>query len=128
MLPRPPISTRTDTLFPFTPLFRSSSTPAGQTGGVKPELTYKSIELQIDRAWDDKWAFNASYVWSKSEGNAEGPVNSDTEFADAGRTENFDDPWVNLRGYGYLANDRRHQLKLRGAYALAEHWRVGASV
>ncbi|GAB2611887.1 TonB-dependent receptor [Novilysobacter erysipheiresistens] len=106
----------------------SSSTPTGQTGWVKPERTYKSIELQIDRAWDDKWAFNASYVWSKSEGNAEGPVNSDTEFADAGRTENFDDPWVNLRGYGYLANDRRHQLKLRGAYALAEHWRVGASV
>ncbi|HEX5694631.1 MAG TPA: TonB-dependent receptor, partial [Arenimonas sp.] len=105
-----------------------NSTPTGQVGWVKPERTYTSLELQIDRAWDDKWAFNASYVWSKSEGNAEGPVNSDTEFADAGRTENFDDPWVNLRGYGYLANDRRHQFKLRGAYALSDRWRLGASM
>ena len=104
------------------------STPTGQAGWVKPERTYKSIELQLDRAWNDKWAFNASYVWSKSEGNAEGPVNSDTEFADAGRTENFDDPWVNQRGYGSLANDRRHQVKLRGAYAITERWRAGASL
>ena len=52
-------------------------------------------------------------------GNAEGPVNSDTDFADAGRTEAFDNPYVNFGAHGYLPNDRRHQLKLRGAYALA---------
>ena len=53
----------------------------------------------IDRAWDDKWSFNATYTLSCSKGNAEGPVNSDTDFADAGRTEAFDNPWVN---YGAL--------------------------
>lgn len=105
-----------------------NSTPTGQAGWVDPERTYKAVEFQLDRAWDGQWAFNASYVWSKSEGNAEGPVNSDTEFSDTGRTENFDDPWVNFRGYGYLANDRRHQIKLRGAYALSDYWRVGASL
>jgi outer membrane receptor for ferrienterochelin and colicin len=100
----------------------------GQRGWEKPERTYKAIELQLDRAWDDKWAFNASYTWSKSEGNAEGPVNSDTNFSDTGRTENFDDPWTNLDGYGPLANDREHQLKLRGTYAFNDHWQVAGTM
>lgn len=104
-----------------------NSTPTGQRGFVKPKRTYKAIELQIDRAWDDKWAFNATYVWSRSHGNAEGPVNSDTNFSDTGRTENFDDPFVNLHGSGPLANDREHQIKLRGAYAFNEHWQVAGT-
>ena len=82
----------------------------------------------LDRAWDDQWAMNASYTLSFSKGNAEGPVNSDFNFADAGRTEAFDDPWVNFGGDGYLANDRRHQIKVRGSYGLGEHWRFGAAL
>lgn len=100
----------------------------GQRGWTKPKRTYKAIELQLDRAWDEKWAFNASYTWSKSEGNAEGPVNSDTNFSDTGRTENFDDPWVNLGGNGPLANNREHQFKFRGAYAFNDNWQVGATL
>ena len=100
----------------------------GQRGWVKPKRTYKALEFQLDRAWDEKWAMNASYTWSKSEGNAEGPVNSDTNFGDTGRTENFDDPWVNLGGDGPLANNREHQFKLRGTYAFNENWQVGGSV
>ena len=100
----------------------------GQRGWVKPKRTYSAVEFQIDRAWDEKWAFNASYTLSWSRGNAEGPVNSDTNFDDTGRTENFDDPWVNFGGDGYLPNDRRHQLKLRGTYALTPHWLIGADV
>ncbi|MEG3790127.1 TonB-dependent receptor [Lysobacter sp. CCNWLW3] len=109
-------------------LYDDAGNYVGQTGWVKPRRTYKAIELQLDRAWDGRWAFNASYTYSKSEGNAEGPVNSDTDFADSGRTENFDNPWVNYNGYGYLANDRRHQLKLRGAYAVGDHWLFGATL
>ena len=100
----------------------------GQTGWSKPKRVYKAVEFQIDRAWDGKWALNASYTWSKSEGNAEGPVNSDTNFDDTGRTENFDNPWVNYRGYGPLANDRRHQVKVRGTYALNDYWQVGGTL
>ncbi len=100
----------------------------GQRGWEKPKRTYKALEFQIDRAWDDKWEFNASYTLSWSEGNAEGPVNSDTNFGDTGRTENFDDPWVNLNGEGPLANDHRHQLKLRGSYALNESWQVAGTL
>jgi hypothetical protein len=98
----------------------------GTTGWVKPRRDYKALEFVLDRAWDNQWSLNASYTLSYSEGNAEGPVNSDTDFSDSGRTEAFDNPWVNLNGDGYLPNDRRHQVKLSGAYAINDAWEVGA--
>ena len=100
----------------------------GDIGFEKPKRDYKALEFQIDRAWDGVWALNASYTLAFSRGNAEGPVNSDTNFGDSGRTENFDDPFVNLDGVGYLANDHRHQVKVRGSYALAENWLLGATL
>lgn len=100
----------------------------GQRGWVSPKRTYTALEFQLDRAWDNKWAFNASYVLSWNRGNAEGPVNSDTDFDDTGRTENFDDPYVNFGGDGYLPNDRRHQFKLRGTYAITPNWQVAANL
>ncbi|MGF6711712.1 hypothetical protein QFZ41_002676 [Luteibacter sp. W1I16] len=99
----------------------------GQRGWKKPRRSFGSLEFQVDRAWDEKWMLNASYVLSWSRGNAEGPVNSDTNFDDTGRTENFDDPWVNLSG-GYLPNDHRHQFKVRGTYAISKQWQVGADL
>ncbi len=95
-------------------------------GYQDPKRTYKALEFQIDRAWDDKWAFNASYLWSKSEGNHEGPVNSDTNYGDTGMVQHWDHPANNDR-YGDLFNDRRHQIKLRGSYALNDTWSFGAT-
>lgn len=96
-------------------------------GYKKPRRTYKAVEFQIDRAWDDKWAFNASYLWSKSEGNIEGPVNSDTGYADTNLVQYYDHPAVNER-YGVLFNDFRHQIKLRGSYKLNNMWSFGATL
>ncbi len=96
-------------------------------GYKKPRRTYKAVEFQVDRAWDDKWAFNASYLWSKSEGNLEGPVNSDTGYADTNLVQHYDHPANNER-YGVLFNDFRHQFKLRGSYRLNESWSFGATV
>ncbi len=95
-------------------------------GYKKPRRTYKAVEFQLDRAWDDKWAFNASYLWSKSEGNVEGPVNSDTGYNDTNLVQYYDHPAVNER-YGVLFNDHRHQIKLRGSYKLNEQWLFGAT-
>ena len=95
-------------------------------GYYEPKRTYKAVEFQIDRAWDGKWAFNASYLWSKSEGNHEGPVNSDTNYADTGMVQHWDHPANNQR-YGYLFNDHRHQVKLRGSYTLNDMWSFGAT-
>jgi hypothetical protein len=100
----------------------------GEMGYAKPKRNYKALELMLDRAWDDRWSMNASYTLSFSKGNAEGPVNSDSNFADTGRTEQFDDPFVNYGAYGYLANDRRHSFKLRSAYAVSEGWELGATL
>ena len=95
-------------------------------GYKKPRRTYKGVEFQLDRAWDGKWGFNASYLWSKSEGNIEGPVNSDTGYADTNLVQYYDHPAVNER-YGVLFNDHRHQIKLRGSYQINEAWLVGAT-
>ncbi|WP_454832766.1 TonB-dependent receptor [Pseudoxanthomonas wuyuanensis] len=96
-------------------------------GYKKPRRTYKAVEFQLDRAWDDKWAFNASYLWSKTEGNIEGPVNSDTGYADTNLVQYYDHPAVNER-YGVLFNDFRHQIKLRGSYKLNEMWSFGTTL
>ncbi|MFL6619141.1 MAG: carboxypeptidase regulatory-like domain-containing protein [Povalibacter sp.] len=109
-------------------LYDADGNYSGETGYPEPKRTYEAIEFMIDRAWDDRWSLNAVYTLSWSKGNAEGPVNSDTDFADAGRTEAFDNPWVNYGSYGYLPNDHRHQLKIRGAYALGEHWEFGSAL
>ncbi|MGY0560669.1 TonB-dependent receptor [Luteimonas sp. A277] len=93
-------------------------------GYFEPKRTYKSVELQLDRAWDGKWALNASYIWSKSDGNHEGPVNSDTNYGDTGMVQHWDHP-ANNEAYGALFNDRRHQIKLRGSYAPNEQWSFG---
>lgn len=96
-------------------------------GYSDPRRTYKAVEFQIDRAWDDRWAFNASYLWSKSEGNHEGPVNSDTNYGDTGMVQHWDHPANNER-YGDLFNDHRHQIKLRGSYKLNEMWTFGGTL
>jgi len=96
-------------------------------GYKKPKRTYKAVEFQLDRAWDGKWAFNASYLWSKSEGNIEGPVNSDTGYNDTNLVQYYDHPAVNER-YGVLFNDYRHQIKLRGSYQLNDMWGFGATL
>ncbi|MEO6103516.1 MAG: TonB-dependent receptor [Pseudoxanthomonas sp.] len=95
-------------------------------GYKKPRRTYKAVEFQLDRAWDDNWAFNASYLWSKSEGNIEGPVNSDSGYADTNLVQFYDHPAVNER-YGVLFNDHRHQFKFRGSYKFNDAWTVGAT-
>ena len=95
-------------------------------GYSKPKRTYKAVEFQIDRAWDDKWAFNASYLWSKLEGNHEGPVNSDTNYGDTGMVQHWDHPANNER-YGDLFNDHRHQVKLRASYKLNRMWSFGGT-
>lgn len=96
-------------------------------GYKKPKRTYKAVEFQLDRAWDDKWFFNASYLWSKSEGNIEGPVSSDTGYADTNLVQYYDHPAVNER-YGVLFNDSRHQFKLRAGYKLNDTWSFGTTL
>lgn len=97
------------------------------TGYFTPKREYKGLEFQIDRAWDGKWSLNASYLWSKLTGNHEGPVNSDTNYGDTGMVQHWDHP-SNNQDYGPLFNDHRHQIKVRGAYAINEQWMLGGTL
>ncbi len=96
-------------------------------GGDKAERKYYALEFVLDRHWDSQWLLHFSYALSKSEGNYEGGVNSDTGNDIPGWTEAGDDVMFVNSNYGRLPNDHRHNFKLYSAYALTEKLRVGAN-
>jgi hypothetical protein len=97
-------------------------------GSERPVRKYSAVELVVDRHWDDKWMARFSYTLSKSEGNYEGGVNSDTGNDIPGWTESGDDVMFINSNYGLLANDHHHQFKVFGAYAITPEWTVGANL
>ncbi|MEW6763895.1 MAG: TonB-dependent receptor [Pseudomonadota bacterium] len=101
--------------------------PASALGFQKPERKYTALEFTFDRAWDGVWSLQGSYVWSKVRGNTEGYVKSDIGQDDAGISQDWDYPGLMEGSYGYLPNDRRHTLKLFGAYQVTPELRIGAN-
>ena len=101
---------------------------AEDLGYPKGKRTYDAIDLTLEREWDGKWMMWASYTWSESKGNYEGSVKSDTGQDDAGLTTDFDQPGLLDGAEGYLPNDRRHRVKVRGAYAITEQIQVNANI
>lgn len=101
-----------------------------------PDLkrTYEALDLFLERKWDGKWGARIDYTYSKSRGNSEGPANSDTgqgsNAHDNGvaTSQNWDAWQIMAYANGYLPNDRRHQLKAHGSYAITPEWMVSANV
>ena len=96
-------------------------------GGDKPVRKYYALQLVVDRHWDGKWMAYFSYSLSKSKGNYEGGVNSDTGNDIPGWTEAGDDVMFVNSNYGRLPNDHRHNFKFYAAYSLIENLRLGAN-
>ena len=94
---------------------------AEDLGYPEAERTYRGVTLTLDKEFNGVWSFSGNYTWSKSEGNYEGSVKSDNGQDDAGLTTDFDQPGLVDGAYGFLPNDRRHRLTLRGAYALNDN-------
>lgn len=91
------------------------------------ERKYDALEFTFERPFDGVWTLQGSYVWARSKGNYEGAVKSDVGQTDTSITQDFD-AWFQAEGAdGYLPNDRRHTLKLFGAYQVTEGLRVGAN-
>jgi len=99
--------------------------PASALGMAKYERTYKALELTLERPFDGKWSLQGSYVWSKSQGSAEGYVQSNLNQNDAGVTQDFDFGSFSDGSKGYLPNDRTHVFKLFGNYQINEDFRLG---
>jgi len=87
-----------------------------QLGYPESQRKYTSVEFSFERPFDDQWMLNGSYTWAHSWGNTEGYVKSDNGQDDAGITQDFDQPALTEGAYGDLPNDRRHTVKLFGAY------------
>ncbi|MFS1522910.1 TonB-dependent receptor domain-containing protein [Microbulbifer sp. 2304DJ12-6] len=101
---------------------------AEQLGYPEGKRTYDAIDLTLERIWDGQWYLSANYTWSKSEGNYEGAVKSENGQDDAGLTQDFDQPGLTQGAFGPLPNDRRHRLKVRGAYAINDQLSIGANL
>jgi len=96
--------------------------------------SYEALDFFLERKWDGKWGARVDYTYSKSRGNSEGPANSDTgqgsNAHDNGvaTSQNWDAWQIMAYANGYLPNDRRHQLKAHGSYAITPEWMVSANV
>ncbi|UVW29669.1 carboxypeptidase regulatory-like domain-containing protein [Massilia sp. H6] len=101
--------------------------PAASLGFPQPQRKYTALELTFERAWDGVWNLQGSYVWSKSRGNTEGYVKSDIGQDDAGISQDWDYPGLMEGAYGDLPNDRRHTVKVFGAYQVTPELRLGAN-
>ncbi|NII12222.1 TonB-dependent receptor [Oleiagrimonas sp. C23AA] len=101
-------------------------TPSYFENMIKMKRTYTSVNLHLEHPFDGKWDFRVDYTWSMSRGNTEGQVRSDIGQDNVGATVDWDYGYFSHYSNGYLANDRRHQLKARGTYQINPEWMVGA--
>ena len=89
---------------------------------------YKGVDVYFEHAFDGKWEARVDYTWSKSSGNMEGQVKSEFGQANISKTQDWDAAEIMTFANGYLANDRRHQLKARGSYQLTDELLIGANI
>ncbi|WP_448567174.1 TonB-dependent receptor [Thalassotalea ganghwensis] len=100
---------------------------ADELGYPEAERQYAAVDVTLGRAWNDDWMYSFTYTWSHSWGNNEGFVRSDNDQDDSGLTTNFDQPGLVDGASGNLPNDRRHAVKMTGAYQVMENFTVGAN-
>lgn len=89
--------------------------------------TYTALEVFFDGNWD-RFFVQGSYTYAKSKGNTEGGVKSDIGQDDTNVTQDFDYIELTVDTFGYLPNDRRHSLKLFGAYEFTDEWSLGGNL
>ena len=85
------------------------------------------MTLGLERQWDGVYYLKGLYTWSHSHGNYEGMVRSDNGQDDAGITTQYDFAGLLDGATGDLPNDRRHQVKIWGAWQVAARWQVSGA-
>jgi outer membrane receptor protein involved in Fe transport len=102
--------------------------PAEMTGIPIARRTYKALEFSVNKPWDGRTSFTASYTLGRNYGNYEGWVNSVNGQDDAGITTLFDSRDMTRGSYGDLPNDIRHTLKVWGNYAVNDSLTLGTNI
>jgi outer membrane receptor protein involved in Fe transport len=97
-----------------------------QFGFPKASRNYYSLETYLEHPWDGTWTGKIDYVFSKSYGSDEGPVQSN--IGSGGDNYSITTQWdyAQLMQYanGDQANDRKHVLKAYGTYQILPEWTV----
>ncbi|MEX1827716.1 TonB-dependent receptor plug domain-containing protein [Luteibacter sp. CQ10] len=89
---------------------------------------YYGLDIYLSHPFDGKWSGKVDYLYSRSYGNTEGQVRSDTNQGSVAASRDWD--YASLMDYanGYQPNDRKHQLKLYGSYQIAPEWMVSGNI
>ena len=98
----------------------------GFTDGMSRK--YSGLDIYLERPFDGKWEARVDYTYSKSKGNMEGQVKSEYGQDNISKTVDWDAAAVMRFAKGYLPNDRRHQLKVRGSYQITDEFLVGGNL
>ncbi|ODV12898.1 MAG: Oar protein [Rhodanobacter sp. SCN 68-63] len=107
-------------------LIRMTKEDWGFTEGAKRK--YYALDMYLEHPFDGKWQARVDYTFSRSYGNTEGQVKSDIGQDDVSKTQDWDTAALMDHSYGLLANDRRHQLKIRGSYQLNPEWMLSGAL
>jgi len=96
--------------------------------GYDLQRDYLGVNLYLEHPFDGKWEGRIDYTWSRSYGNNEGQVRSDVGQEDMSKTMDWDAAEIMMYSNGYLANDRRHSIKLYGSYQINPQWMVSGNI
>ncbi len=102
--------------------------PNSALGLAKYSRMYKALEFSVERPFDGKWGLSGNYVYSIGKGTAEGYVQSDLGQESAGTSQDFDFGALTDGAYGTLPNNRVHNFKLYGTYAITENFHLGGNL
>lgn len=95
---------------------------------------YYAINLSLEHPFDGKWFGKLVYIWSRSYGNTEGPVDSYAGLSGGGGgasialTPQWDAASLMEYSYGVLPNNHTNALKAYGFYQINPEWRVGGNL
>lgn len=100
---------------------------AAQLGFDKAKRSYLALDFFLEHRFRDGWYGKVTYTYSKSKGNTEGQTKSDNAQTDVAATSTWDHPELMDGSYGYLPNDRTHQIKAYGYYQVTPEVTVGGN-
>jgi hypothetical protein len=100
----------------------------GELGFPPAYRNYYSLEMFLEHPWDGKWTAKLDYVYSKSYGTTEGPVQSNIGQGgtSVSATEQWDYGQIMQFANGVQANSRKHVLKGYGTYQFLPEWSISA--
>lgn len=103
---------------------------AQDLGFEKAKRTYTALDIFAEHPFRNGWYGKINYTLARSRGNTEGQTRSDGNLgqADVAQTATSDYPEYDLGAFGYLPNDRRHQIKAFGFYEISEQFGIGGNL